>query len=266
LKKTKSTIGLCLLAITSIIIMSADNFCGTKNTSFKAGESITYKIYYKKGFFKATAGEVTFSTALEKLNDKTVYHVVGAGKTYKSYDLFFKVRDVYESFIDTASMLPLKFIRTVQEGGYKAYNNVQFNHSLNNAVSTRGVFPIKQCTQDVLSMIFYARNINYSLYKPEDKIPFTMYIDDASFDLAIHYKGKEKIKVGSGYFNTIKFEPELIKGTLFKADEKMTVWVSDDANHIPLRIESEVAVGAIRCDVIDFNNLRNPLTSFLGEK
>jgi Protein of unknown function (DUF3108) len=254
-----------ILILTILIFTSANNNCTSINTSFKAGESITYKIYYHYKRMNAGAGEVTFSTNLEKLNGKDVYHIIGDGKTYKSYDWFYKVRDVYESYIDTATMQPLKFVRNVKEGGYKAYNNVLFNHTMKNAVSTRGVFPIKECTQDVLSMIFYARNINYNSYKPGDKIPFTMYIDDESFDLAIHYKGKEKIKIGSGLFNAIKFEPELIKGTLFKADEKMVVWVTDDGNHIPLRIESEISVGAIRCDIIDFKNIRNPMTSYIGK-
>jgi Protein of unknown function (DUF3108) len=249
-----------------IFPMISANNCTSINTSFKAGESITYKIYYHKGWMNAGAGEVTFTTALEKFRDRDVYHVIGSGKTYKSYDWFFKVRDVYESYIDTATMQPLKFVRNVSEGSYKTFNNVTFNHTLKKATSTRGVFNMKDCTQDVLSMIFYARNIDFNKYRPYDKIPFSMYIDDETFDLAIKYLGKEKIKIGAGVFHAIKFEPELVKGTLFKADEKMIVWVTDDANHIPLRIESEIAVGAIRVDVIDFKNLRNPMTSFIGTK
>ncbi len=264
LKLKKSVFTILLLPLLFITLLSTNNFCGTKNTSFKAGESITYKIYYHFGKMNASAGEVTFSTKLDSYQGKTVYHVIGDGKTYKSYDWFFKVRDVYESFIDTATLLPLKFVRNVHEGSYTAFNNVQFNHNTNKAVSTRGVYPIKDCTQDVLSMIFYARNIDYNKYKPLDKIPFTMYLDDESFDLSIKYIGKEKIKIGQGLFKAIKFQPQLIKGTLFKEDEKMIVWVTDDANHIPLRIESEITVGAIRADVINFKNVRNEMSSYLG--
>jgi Protein of unknown function (DUF3108) len=255
-----------LLVLFSSILLSADNFCGTKNISFKAGESITYKAYYHFRGINASAGEANFSSTFEKLNGKDVYHIIGSGKTYKSYDWFFKVRDVYESYIDTATMLPLKFVRNVSEGKYKTFNNVVFNHSTTNAISTKGMFKIEACTQDVLSMIYYARNIDYNKYKSGDKIPFTMYIDDQLYHLQIKYLGKEKLKIGEGIFNTVKFEPELVAGTMFKADEKMVVWATDDNNHIPLRIESEITVGSIRVDVIDFKNVRNPMTSYLGRK
>jgi hypothetical protein len=47
--------------------------------------------------------------------------------------------------------------------------------------------------------------------------------------------GKETSKPKYGNFRAIKFKPMLIKGTIFEGGEKMTVWVSDDANKIPLR-------------------------------
>jgi hypothetical protein len=257
---------LFLTLITSCILFGAANFCGTKNTSFKAGESITFKAYYHLGAMNAGAGEATFSTNIEKFNNKIVYHIIGAGKTYKSYDWFFKVRDKYETYIDTATMQPLKFVRDVKEGGYKTFNNVIFNHSLQQATSTRGVFKTDNCTQDVLSMIYFARNINYENLSAGEKIPFSMYIDDSLYHLNIKYLGKENIVIGDAKFKAVKFEPDLVQGTMFKADEKMTVWATADKNHIPLRIESEIAVGTIRVDVIDFKNLRHPIDSYLGRK
>ena len=119
---------------------SDNDFCGTKNTSFKAGEIVTMKVFYNALGMYIGAGEATFTTTLERFNGKTVYHCVGEGKTYSFFDNFFKVRDRYETYIDTATMLPIKFIRNVDEGGYKKYNNVTFNQSANTAVSTNGVF------------------------------------------------------------------------------------------------------------------------------
>jgi hypothetical protein len=250
-----------LIALFSLTLLSGKEFCGIKNFAFKANEIITYKVYYHFGIMNAGAGEATFSAKLENLKGKTVYHVVGDGSTYSSYDWFFKVRDKYESYIDTATMLPLKFVRNVNEGGYKIYNNVSFNHSAGNAVSTNGVYKIPACTQDVLSTIYYARNINFDAYKAGDKIPFDMYIDDKVYSLYVKYLGKEKIKIGLGTFNAVKFRPLLISGTLFSGGEKMVVWATDDKNHVPLRIESPITVGDIRVDLIKYNNLRHPLSS-----
>jgi hypothetical protein len=257
--------GITLLVVVFVgsFCISWGYFCGIKNTAFKVGESITFRGYYHWGAMNIGAGEATFTTQFEKLNNKNVYHVIGEGKTYKKYDYFFKVRDKYESYIDTNTMLPLKFVRNVSEGGYKIFNNVSFNHAAGNAVSTNGLFKIPDCTQDVLSSVYYARNLNFSNLKIGDKIPFTMFIDDISYNLYIKYMGKERIKIGIGTFNAIKFKPLLVAGTMFKGGEQMTCWITDDANRIPLRIESAIAVGDIRADAIKITNFRYPLTSLI---
>jgi hypothetical protein len=242
----------------------ADTFCGITNTAFKEGEVITMKVFYNSLGMYIGAGEASFTTSLERFNGKTVYHCVGEGKSYSFFDNFFKVRDRYETYIDTTSMLPVKFIRNVDEGGHKIYNNVTFNHSIGTAVSTNGVFKTSNCIQDVISSIYYARNINFDKYKPGDKIPFDMFLDDEVFHLYIRYIGKENVKTRYGKFRAIKFKPLLIKGTMFDGGEKMTAWVSDDPNHVILRVESAIAVGSVKVDMYGYKNLRYPLTSLIG--
>lgn len=210
------------------------------------------------------AGEATFTSSLERLNGKPVYHIVGEGKTYNFYDNFFKVRDRYETYIDTASLQPYKFIRNVEEGGYKKYENVSFNRTANTAVTTKGVFKVPECVQDVVSSIYYARNIDFSKYKPGDKIPFSLFLDDEVYNIYIRYMGKETIKTKYGKFRAIKFKPYLIKGSVFEGGEKMTVWVSDDGNKIPVRIESPISVGSIKVDMASYRNLRYPLSSLIS--
>ncbi len=241
-------------------------FCGTKNTSFLAGEVVTMKVFYNAISLYIGAGEATFTTTLERFNGKPVYHCVGIGTNYPTFDNFFKVRDRYESYIDTATMLPIKFIRNVDEGGYKIYNNVTFNQEIGTAVSTNGVFKTTKCIQDVVSSMYYARNIDYSKYRPGDKIPFDMFLDDEIFHLYLRYMGKEKVKTQYGKFNAIKLKPLLIKGTMFKGGEKMTVWISDDPNHLVLRVESPVTVGNIKVDMFGYKNLRYPLSSLISIK
>ena len=115
-------------------------------------------------------------------------------------------------------------------------------------------------------MVYYARNIDFSKYKPDDKIPFDMFLDDEVFHLYIRYMGKEKIKTRFGKFNAIKIKPLLIKGTIFEGGEKMTAWLSDDPNHLLLRVESPIAVGSIKVDMMSYKNLRHPLTSLISQR
>lgn len=240
------------------------DFCGIKNTAFHTGETVSMTVYYSTLGAYIGAGDATFTTTLERLNGKPVYHAVGVGKTYSFFDNFFKVRDRYESYIDTATMLPMKFIRNVEEGNYKKYNNVTFNQSANTAVSTNGVFKITDCMQDVVSAVYYARNIDFDKYKPGDKIPFDMFLDDEIFHLYIRYMGKEKVKTRYGKFRAIKIKPLLVKGTIFEGGEKMNAWISDDPNHLLLRVESPISVGSIKVDMMGYRNLRYPLTSLIS--
>jgi hypothetical protein len=257
--------GVLLVTLCSMSLRPGnDTFCGIKNRAFQDGEVVTMKVFYSALGAYIGAGEATFSVNLERYNGKPVYHCVGEGKTYSFFDNFFKVRDRYESYIDTASLLPYKFIRNVDEGGYKKYNNVTFNQSANTATSTNGVFKVTNCIQDVVSAVYYARNINFDSYKVGDKIPFDMFLDDEVFHLYIRYLGKEKIKTRYGKFNAIKFKPLLIKGTIFEGGEKMTAWVSDDPNHLLLRVESPISVGSIKVDMMGYRNLRYPLTSLVS--
>ncbi|MEO5984542.1 MAG: DUF3108 domain-containing protein [Ferruginibacter sp.] len=253
---------LCLLFISETPAQSP--FCGIKNTAFKNGELFTMKVFYNTLGAYIGAGEATFSTTIERFNGKQVYHFIGEGKSYSFFDKLFRVRDRYESFVDTATLLPYKFIRNVDEGGLKIYNNVSFNHTTHTATSTNGIFKTTNCIQDVVSSMYYARNINFNNYNPGDKIPFDMFLDDEVYHLYIRYLGKEKVKTRYGKFHAIKFKPLLVKGTMFTGGEKMTAWVSDDPNRLLLRVESPISVGSIKVDMMGYSNLRYPLTSLMS--
>jgi hypothetical protein len=264
----KAVISILLLLFSFLTPATQDSgeFCGVRNTAFQAGEQVTMIVYYSTLGMYVGAGEAKFTTSLERFNGKPVYHCVGTGTTYPFFDNFFKLRDRYETYIDTATMLPVKFIRNVDEDGYKIYNNVTFNHKAGTAVSTNGVFRVTSCIQDVISSVYYARNIDFTKYKPGDKIPFDMFLDDEIYHLYLRYEGKENIKTKYGKFRAIKFKPLLIKGSIFQGGEKMNVWVSDDKNRILLRAESPIAVGSIKVDMMGYKNLRYPLTSLIKFK
>lgn len=255
---------LLLLAFSAIRLSAGTDFCGVTNTTFADGENITFKVFYSVIGLYVDAGTASFSVSRTRYKNIPSYHIVGIGNSNPKYDWIFKVRDRYESYIDTATLRPYRFIRNVDEGGYKKFENVSFDQEKNKAVSEHGTFDVPVCVQDVLSAIYYARNINYDKYKPGDKIPFSMFLDDEVYQLYIRYLGKETIKTRYGKFKSIKFKPMLIKGTIFEGGEKMTVWVSDDLNHIPLRIESPITVGSVKVDMMGYKNLRHPVSSMLN--
>jgi len=237
----------------------ANKECSLANSAFSIGEKVRYKVIYNWHSLWLNAGEVTFSVNEGFCDNSPCYHMVGYGSTYKSYDWFYRVRDTYESFIDMESLQPLRFIRDVDENGYIIKQNVVFKHQENKAISAKGTYTIPDCIQDVLSAIYYARNLDFSKYKANDTIPVSLYLDDSVYAVYIRYLGKEVLNTQQGTFNCIKFRPLLIEGTLFKGGEKMTVWVTDDRNKLPVQVESPIIVGSVRAELYKYEGLRNPV-------
>ncbi|MFT3827470.1 MAG: DUF3108 domain-containing protein [Chitinophagaceae bacterium] len=250
---------LCMFAAPA----SPDEGLEPVNRAFHAGETVSYTVYYTLAGVYVNAGTAIFTTQLTQLQNKPVFHLKGEGNSNSKYDWIFKVRDKYESFVDTANLQPLQFVRNIQEGSYKKYENVSFNHTTGTAVTNDGVYKVPHGVQDVISMVYSMRNTDFDSYKIGDTIPFSMFLDNEVYHLYIRYTGKESVKTKYGKFKALKLKPLLLKGALFQGGEEMDVWVSDDANHIPLRIQTPISVGKIKVDMMYHRNLRHPLSSFV---
>lgn len=258
----------CILITTFIAAMSLPFFASAQAftvSSFKEGEKLTFKVFYNMGFIWINSGTADFTVTPEVYDNESVYHLLGVGRTAKSFEWFYKVMDTYESYVDKETMLPKKFVRHVNEGGMKINNEVSFDHGKGEAISDKKKFAIPHHTIDVVTAMYYARNINYNKYKPGDKIPFTMFLDNQVHNLHIKYLGKEKIETKMGTFNAIKIAPLLIEGTIFKDGNKMTIWLSDDNNHLPVRVESPIMIGSVKIDLMEFQNLKNPLSGMISK-
>lgn len=242
------------------------DLCGLKNKIIADGEQINFVVYYNLSAVWVAAGTASFTTKLTQLDNTSVFHLKGAGRTYKSYDWIYKVDDTYESFIDTASLLPMKFERKVREQKHVKQEYVRFVHSKQKAFANNKAFTIPLCVQDVLSAIYLARNIDYSALKEGDKIPFDMFIDEEVHHLYIRYLGKTTITTRYGTFKVIKLRPLLVAGTIFKGGENMDIYVTDDANRLPVRIDSPILVGSIKVDMLSYSGLRFPLNALIKKK
>lgn len=244
------------------------NSCTIENNAFSNGEEIVYKIYYNWNFVWLAAGEVTFKVE-EKENQ---YHLSALGRTYKSYEWFYKIRDYYDTYVDKNTLLPNLSVRNINEGKYRLYDEIAFDQDKQKAVSLRGKtkesaqltdYEIDPCMHDLLSVFYFSRNLNLESFDEGDIIPIKIFIDKEMWPLELKVRGRDTNKKirGLGRFKTIKFGPEVIEGYYFKKGTEMNVWVSDDENKIPLLIESPVSVGSIKAVLKKHKGLRHELTS-----
>lgn len=252
---------LTLLATAALFTgFKSEEAAKSETAPFTFGERITYKVRYNL-YFNVNVGEMTFTinNQPQTVGGSQCYHMVATGKTYGFYDPFFKVRDRFESFVETKSLLPMVFIRDIEEGDFKMSEHVLFNQSKNIAKSKKRTQTIPEKTHDILSVIYHARTIDYSKANKGDKFYMHAFIDDSAYRVGVQYVGKETIKTERGKFRCLKLKPILIVDRIFKSEEEMTMWVTDDANRIPVRIESGISVGSVRADLSEYSGLKNPV-------
>ncbi len=245
--------------------------CNEINTAFKEGEKVTYNAYYNWHFIWMNAGLVTFKTELQKYQNKSCYKLSSVGITHKNYDVFYKVRDTFISIVDTAYLAPLYSKRITNEGSTQGSENYNFDESKKTISSfiineekngVKASIPWQSCTFDLLTMVYRARNINFNVYKKNDKIPIRLIVDGIIYNLYIRYLGHETIKTKEGRtFRCIKFSPLLMKGTIFEAGEDMTVWVTDDKNRIPILVEASILIGSVKAMFVSAEGAKYPFES-----
>ncbi len=245
--------------------------CQDENTTFSNGEKVSFEVYYNWGFIWLNAGEVSFKVDSIFQNGTPLYHFISKGGTHKGYEWIYKVRDTYESYLEVNTFRPLLGKRDSYEGGNIAKERYQFNYKSMRIFSQvensdkplkRDTFSFEPCTFDVLAATYYARNIDFSKCKSGDKIPIDIVIDNQVYKLYIKFICKEIVTHKNGTkYRSIKFKAKVIEGSIFKGDEDLTVWVSDDKNKVPLVVEAKILVGSIKAYINETKNLRHPSTA-----
>ena len=232
---------------------------GQSAAAFKEGEYLKYRIHYGM----VNAGEAELRMQKTTWNGKPTLHAVGTGKSTGMTEWFFKVRDRYESKIDPATMYPVHFIRDVNEGGYTIKRDIAFDQQALTATERLAnpdkTYATGMPVHDLFSMFYYARSRDVSKMKVGEEMAISIFMDYEIYHFKLRYLGKETLKTEVGKVNCLKFMPIVQKGRVFKEEEGMTLWVSDDANKVPVRIQTDLLIGSLRADLTEYKGLVAPL-------
>jgi hypothetical protein len=230
-----------------------------KNEAFKRGEVLTYKMSY--GFIEAGQAVLEIKDEAREIGGRRTYHMVGTGVSKGTFDWFFKVRDRYETYIDEDAIIPWVFIRRVSEGGYNISQDYVFNHHKRKVDIGEGrIFDVPENVQDMLSAFYFTRCLDFTNAKEGDIFSLQCFVDKEIFPMKIKFAGRETIKTHLGRFRCLKFRPVVQKGRVFKREEDLNVWITDDKNHIPVRAQASLMVGSIKMDLSAYSGLANPIS------
>ncbi len=230
-------------------------------SAFKPGEWLKFRMHY--GWLNASYA--TLQVKSDKIDGVPVYHVVGKGRTTGFASIFFKVDDTYESYFGQEDGRPYRFIRKINEGGYKKDVEIIFDHDNDKAIlndkknKKKLNFTLQDSIQDLISAFYYLRN-NYNAKDLVEGKAITLkmlYDDDGIFNFRLKYLGKEVLRTKYGKVECHKFRPYVQSGRVFKEQESLSLWVSTDKNRIPVRIKADLAVGSIKADLDGYNGLKH---------
>tara|TARA_B110000305_G_scaffold213066_1_gene248671 strand:- start:27 stop:809 length:783 start_codon:yes stop_codon:yes gene_type:complete len=237
------------------------SYPSVSNSAFQIGEKLRYRITY--GFVDAGEAKLEVKSTTIKGNNRSLFHVVGTGKTLGAFSAFYKVRDTYQSYIDQKSIMPWIFVRDVNEGGYKINQKYTFKQNENKVYNGDKHFKTPLGIQDMISSFYKARTLDFTNMKPGKKFKFKCFMDDEVFDLEIKYVGDEVIKIRKGKFKVHKFVPVVQTGRYFETEEDVQFWITADKNKIPVLVKAKIPVGTVKMHLVEWSGLKNNLSSKL---
>ena len=244
-----------IISTSSFVV--GDAYRSLQNNSFKAGEYFEYKVKY--GFIPVGEATVDVSPQIYSVNNRPCYRVNIFGRTSGITDLF-RIRNTYRSYLDTAAILPQKFLMSLHENNYKKEQTILFDHISNTLVreqqKERKDFKVPDNVHDVVSGYYYLRTIDFSKVRPGEVVSSNMFFDDEIYNMKVKYSGRSRIRTRFGKIDVIKLNPDLPKNNMFEGEDAIRIWVSDDKNRVPIRIEVDFSVGSATMELKNYRNTK----------
>lgn len=249
-----------------------------ESLAFQHGEKMEFVLHYQWGTINTDVATATVELDSLTYNGEKAFRCSAYGKTSRMFDLFFKVREDFDSWFTRDGLKPLKFTRDTYEGGYEARNTYHYIWDAAEPYiaadvysSKRGMkaitLPLTPCTFDLPSLFFFARNMDFDVVEPGRRYPMTFAIDDDVYNVYFILHGRETRKIpGLGTVKTIKFAAKLLEGEVFKGEEDMLIWVSDDENRLPVYFEAPLLVGVASGRLSGYKGLKHPFDALVKTK
>ncbi|WKN32576.1 DUF3108 domain-containing protein [Porifericola rhodea] len=264
----KRLISLILPYFILIITTSSgqDHYRYIENESFGPGEELKFRVHWK--FINAAEAVMRVSDGHYNVNGRPCYKIDVYGTTTGLVDVMVRVRDNWGAYVDTASILPQKAYRYIEEGKYRKNEMINFDHASDKATVLRldkktrklkekETFEVPNNVLDIVGGYYFLRTLDYEKYDKGDIIKVSGFFDDEIYNLEVKFLGREELKTKLGTFNTVVIAPIIPENDFFNGKEPVKAWISDDLNKVPLKIQAELGVGALEIDIKEMNNLRN---------
>ncbi len=247
--------------------------CASENKAFNAGESLEYDLHFNWKLVWVKAGTASLKTTATTFDSKSAYKIDLLANGSKRADFFFKMRDTITSVV-SQRLEPLYYRKGAEEG--KRYNVDEAWYSYSNGVSqikqkrvstdgsiTENTETDSRCIHDMLSILAQARSFNAADFQEGDRIVFPMTVGKRIEDQTLIYRGKQNITVEDRKVTYRCLVFSLVEYKKKKEKEVITFFITDDDNHLPVRLDLFLNFGSAKAFLKTAEGNRYPFNSIV---
>ncbi len=225
------------------------------NAAFRGGEYLRFNVNYRF----VTAGEARMIVADTIYNGRRCYKIEFTLTSKPFFDIFYRVRDRYYSYVDAEGLFPWRFEQHIREGGYTRDFVADFDQRHHTAMTEKGTYPVPNYVQDMMSAFYFSRTINYSAYTVGQKLHLQNFFKDSTYDLDVKFRGRQTVEVEAGKFRCIVIEPLAKEGGLFKSEGTIFIWLTDDERKMPVLVTTKIRIGDVDSELIEYVGVAGPV-------
>lgn len=248
-----------------LICLSINIIASAQNTTIGSNEKLTFSASYNMSGLLTEIAQVTMETSEVKTSNATLLKLKCTAATYSSFDNYFKIRDLYESYVSPTSLTPYLYKRDINEGSYYKFEQYKFNHKTNTVNSSmkkkkteeNKTVKIGSNTRDIVSTIYHIRNLDIAKASPGDTQNFTFLFDNEELVINLTYLRKETINTNLGKKECYKLSIKLKNDDALKGINENLLWLTADANKLPVYAKFKIAVGTGELKLKSVTGLKN---------
>ena len=221
-------------------------------SQIKSGEKLVYAASYNMSGLMTQLAQVTMETETMKTSKNTFLHLSCQAATFSKWDSFFKIRDLYESYVNPLTLRPTLYKRSIYEGGFIKTEKYIFKSDgrtiastskRKNNPETNRTFSIGIGTQDIVTLIYKLRTVDFQNFKKDQIKSLALVFDEKEIPVVVKFMGKETLSAGNlgtkeCYKIAIGAKTQVLKGK-----DKNIIWLTADTKKIPALIKFSIPVG-----------------------
>ncbi len=239
-----------------LLLLIGGQVISSQNKTIPAGEKLVYTATYNMSGLLTNIAQVKMETSEVKTSKNTLLRLKCTAATYKKWDNFFKIRDLYESYVNPKTLTPYLYKRDISEGGYYKFMQYRYSHKTNMVQNirkkrrsdgtiweTKKAVKINPSTKDIVTTLYSIRNLDIHKASIGDQQNFTVLFDNEETVITVKYLAKESINTNIGRKECYKLAISMKGSDILKGNNSNLLWLTADENKVPVYAKFKIPVG-----------------------